>query len=73
LNGSISGQITEATRNGEVREDDKQYSGSLGGAYNITEKVKTRFGGSFTVFRDDFRAANNRNSYGFNASVDFRF
>lgn len=73
INGNLSGQVNEVIRNGEIRQQYRQISGDLGGAYNITEKVKTRFSGNFTIFRDQFRDANDRNTYGFETSVDFRF
>lgn len=73
VNGNLAAQLTEVIRNGEIREDNRQISGDLGGSYNITEKIRARFGGNFTLFRDQFRDANDRNTYGFETSVDFRF
>lgn len=73
ITGGLSGQVNEVTRNDETRQDDWEMSGNFGGSYNITNNIKTRFGGRYSVFRDDFRETNDRNSFGVDASLDFRF
>jgi hypothetical protein len=73
ISGNLSAQLTEEVRNGEIREDNREISGDLGGAYNLTEKIRLRFSGNFSQLRDDFQETNDRNTYGVKTSVDFRF
>ncbi|MFB6344667.1 MAG: hypothetical protein ABEK50_02710, partial [bacterium] len=73
LNGTVSGQVQEKRRNEELRQDNWQLSFNAGGSYNITERIKTRFGGNYSIYRDRVRVADDRNSFGVNTSLDFRF
>lgn len=73
INGGLSASITERTQNGEIEADNQQISGNMGGAYNFSEWIKTRFSVNYSQFTDNFREANDEQSYGAQASVDFRF
>lgn len=73
INGGISGAFDERTRNGETRADNWRMSGSFGGDYNISQSIKSSFSGNYSIFNDNFQNANARQTWGLNASVDFRF
>ncbi len=73
ISGGLSAVFNEQTENGETKEDNYSYSGNFGGAYNITDQIKVRFSGNFSIYRDNYRDANDKNIYGLMASVDFRF
>jgi hypothetical protein len=73
ISGGLSAVFNEQTENGETKEDNYSYSGNFGGAYNITDQIKLRFSGNFSIYRDDYRGANDKNIYGLMGSVDFRF
>ncbi|MGM0380497.1 MAG: hypothetical protein ACQEP7_00750, partial [bacterium] len=73
LNGGISADFNKQTEDGQTEEDNYSYSGNLGTGYNVSEQIKTSFSGSFKVYRDNYREANDRNEYSIQGSVDFRF
>ncbi|MFP4686481.1 MAG: hypothetical protein ACLFN5_00055 [bacterium] len=73
INGGLSAEFNEEKEDGEIKADNYSYSGNFGGAYNITKQIKIRFSGNFSIYRDDYRDAKDRNTYGLMTSVDFRF